>query len=132
MNLAHPQVAAFIAVLEETSFEKAAIRLSVTPSAISQRIKALEDRLGQVLTVRELPCRPTPAGECLLSRVRPMQILEAEALADFLPGFSSSTFATSISIAVNDDSLSTWLISAFANLDHEHGYLFDIQGTAAG
>lgn len=127
MNLVHPQVAAFIAVLEETSFEKAATRLSVTPSAISQRIKALEDRLGQVLIVREFPCRPTPAGECLLSRVHPMQILEAEALADFLPGFSSSAFATSISIAVNDDSLSTWLISALANLHQEHGYLFDIQ-----
>lgn len=127
MNLVHPQIAAFIAVLEEASFEKAAYRLSVTPSAVSQRIKALEDRLGQVLIVRETPCRPTPAGERLLSRVRPMQILETEALADFLPGSSTSAFATSISIAVNDDSLSTWLISALAALHQEHGYLFDMQ-----
>lgn len=126
MNLVHPQIAAFITVLEEASFEKAAYRLSVTPSAISQRIKALEDRLGQVLIVREIPCRPTPAGERLLRRVRPMQLIEAEALADFLPGSSSTAFSSSIPIAVNDDSLSTWLISALAALHQEHGYLFDI------
>jgi LysR family transcriptional regulator (chromosome initiation inhibitor) len=127
MNLVHPQISAFIAVLEEASFEKAAYRLSVTPSAISQRIKALEDRLGQVLIIREAPCRPTPAGERLLSRVRPMQILETEALADFHPGSSTSAFASSIPIAVNDDSLSTWLISALAIINKEHGYLFDVQ-----
>lgn len=127
MNLIHPQIAAFIAVLEEASFEKAASRLSVTPSAISQRIKAVEDRLGQVLIIRESPCRPTPAGEQLLRRVRPMQILETEALAEFLPGSNTSAFATSIPIAVNDDSLSTWLISALGKLHQEHGYLFDVQ-----
>ncbi|NIE77150.1 LysR family transcriptional regulator ArgP [Pantoea sp. Ap-967] len=127
MNLVHPQISAFIAVLEEASFEKAAHRLFVTPSAISQRIKALEDRLGQVLIVRETPCRPTPAGERLLRRVRPMQVLETEALADFLPGSSTSAFASSIPIAVNDDSLCTWLVSALAAIHQEHGYLFDIQ-----
>lgn len=52
MSLLHPQLAAFLAVLEEGSFEAAARRLSLTQSAISQRIKALEDRLGQVLIVR--------------------------------------------------------------------------------
>lgn len=126
MNLISPQVAAFTAVLEETSFEAAARRLSITPSAVSQRIKALEDRVGQVLIVRESPCRPTPAGERLLRRVRPMQILESEALADFLPGSSTSAFASSISIAVNDDSLSTWLLTALASLHQDYGYLFDI------
>ena len=58
MDLLHPQLAAFAAVLEEGSFEAAARRLCVTPSAVSQRIKALEDRLGQVLLVRQPPCRP--------------------------------------------------------------------------
>ena len=53
MDLLHPQLAAFAAVLEEGSFEAAARRLCVTPSAVSQRIKALEDRLGQVLLVRQ-------------------------------------------------------------------------------
>jgi len=126
MDLIHPQLAAFSAVLEEGSFEAAAHRLSVTPSAVSQRIKALEDRLGQVLVVRQAPCRPTPAGERLLRRVRPMQALEAEALADFLPDASTAS-ARTIPIAVNDDSLHTWFVAALARLHDEHGYLFDVQ-----
>lgn len=63
MDLVHPQLAAFAAVLEEGSFEAAARRLSISPSALSQRVKALEDRLGQVLVVRQAPCRPTAAGK---------------------------------------------------------------------
>nr|WP_260608387.1 LysR family transcriptional regulator [Vibrio cholerae] len=51
MSLLSPQVVAFIAVIEEGSFDRAAKRLSVTPSAISQRIKQLEDKMGQLLAV---------------------------------------------------------------------------------
>lgn len=127
MDLIHPQLAAFAAVLEEGSFEMAARRLSVTPSAVSQRIKALEDRLGQVLVVRQAPCRPTPAGERLLRRVRPMQALEAEALADFLPGQGTGAAMHPITIAVNDDSLETWFVAALARLHQQHGYLFDVR-----
>lgn len=127
MDLIHPQLAAFAAVLEEGSFDAAAHRLSITPSAVSQRIKALEDRLGQVMVVRQAPCRPTPAGEKLLRRVRPMQALEAEALADFLPETMEAPAARSIAIAVNDDSLETWFLGALARLHQRHGYLFDVR-----
>lgn len=126
MDLMHPQLAAFAAVLEEGSFEAAARRLCVTASAVSQRIKALEDRLGQVLVVRQPPCRPTPAGALLLRRVRPMQMLEAEALADFLPEKTTGA-ATRIAIAVNSDSLDTWVLGALAQLHEQHGYLFDVR-----
>lgn len=125
MDLLHPQLAAFAAVLEEGSFEAAAQRLSVTSSAVSQRIKALEDRLGQVLVVRQIPCRPTPAGERLLRRVKPMQTLEAEALADFVP--AREIVARSITIAVNDDSLQTWLLAGLAQLHRRFGYVFDVR-----
>lgn len=127
MALLHPQLAAFAAVLEEGSFDAAARRLSVTSSAISQRIKALEDRLGHVLVVRQSPCRPTPAGEQLLRRVRPMQALEAEALDEFRPEASAGAAARSIAIAVNDDSLETWLLAAIAQLHARHGYVFDVR-----
>lgn len=127
MDLIHPQLAAFAAILQEGSFEAAARRLSVTPSAISQRIKALEDRLGQVLVVRRVPCRPTPAGERLLQRVRPMQALEAEALADFLPEDGTTPSARSIALAVNDDSLETWFVAALSRLHRQYGYLFDVR-----
>lgn len=127
MDLIHPQLAAFAAVLEEGSFEAAARRLSITPSAISQRIRALEDRLGQVIVVRQAPCRPTPAGEKLLRRVRPMQALEAEALADFLPEAAAPPARRSVAIAVNDDSLETWFLAALARLHRQHGYVFDVR-----
>ncbi len=130
MDLLHPQLAAFAAVLEEGSFEAAARRLCITPSAVSQRIKALEDRLGQVLLVRQPPCRPTPAGALLLRRVRPMQLLEAEALADFLPEKNAhhpGAALRPIPIAVNSDSLDTWVLGALAQLHQQHGYLFDVQ-----
>jgi len=125
MDLLHPQLAAFAAVLEQGSFDAAARRLSVTSSAISQRIKALEDRLGQVLVVRQIPCRPTPAGERLLRRVRPMQTLEAEALADFVPADDAT--ARAVAIAINADSLQTWFLDGLAHLHRRHGYVFDVR-----
>ncbi|NWF32640.1 LysR family transcriptional regulator ArgP [Stenotrophomonas sp. SAM-B] len=125
MSLLHPQLAAFSAVLEEGSFEAAARRLNLTQSAISQRIKALEDRLGQVLIVRQAPCRPTPAGEQLLRRVRPMQTLEEEVLADFLP--DAEVQHRNVCLAVNDDSLETWFLPALAALHAAHGYTFDLR-----
>lgn len=127
MDLIHPQLAAFAVVLEEGSFEGAGRRLCITSSAVSQRIRALEDRLGQVLVVRQPPCRPTPAGELLLRRVRPMQMLEAEALADFLPESGQGAVARPIAIAVNSDSLATWVLGALAELNRQHGYLFDVR-----
>lgn len=125
MDLLNPQLKAFTAVLEEGSFEAAARKLYITASAVSQRIKTLEDRLGQVLVLRQPPCRPTPAGELLLRRVRPMQVLEAEALADFLPEKDGPR--RPIAIAVNSDSLDTWFLAALSQLSREHGYLFDVR-----
>ncbi|MFW3174418.1 LysR family transcriptional regulator ArgP [Xanthomonas phaseoli] len=127
MDLLHPQLAAFAAVLDEGSFDAAAQRLAVTPSAISQRIKALEDRLGQVLIMRKAPCRPTPAGERLLRRLKPMQVLEAEAIADFLPGDGVAGHPRTLAIAVNDDSLQTWFLQALSSLHQTHNFLFDVQ-----
>lgn len=128
MDLLHPQLAAFAAILEEGSFDAAARRLNVTASAISQRIRALEDRLGQVLVIRQSPCRPTPAGERLLRHVRPMQLLEAEANAELQPDAASATSRPApLAIAVNDDSLETWLLPALSAMHLDHGALFDVR-----
>ncbi len=126
MSLLSPQIVAFIAVIEEQSFERAAKRLSVSTSAVSQRIKTLEDRIGQLLIIRQSPCKPTPAGERLLSRVKPMSLLEAEVMEDFLPDRQASHHVNTLSIAVNEDSLSTWFLSALSDLYNGYGYLFDI------
>ncbi|BDU23131.1 LysR family transcriptional regulator ArgP [Dyella sp. GSA-30] len=125
MSLIHPQLTALAAVLDEGSFERAALRLSLTPSAISQRIKALEDRLGQILVLRQSPCRATDAGKRLLRSLQQMRLLETEALDDF--GIQQhETPTTTISIAVNADSLATWFLDALADLHKQHGLLFDI------
>ncbi|MEL6078775.1 LysR family transcriptional regulator, partial [Stenotrophomonas maltophilia] len=79
-----PQRAAFAAVMADGCFVAAARRLSFRPSAVSLRNMAREDGLGQVLVVRRAPCRPAAAGEALLRRVRAMQALEAEAVAELL------------------------------------------------
>jgi LysR family transcriptional regulator (chromosome initiation inhibitor) len=115
------QLAAFAAVIELGSFDAAAERLHVTPSAVSQRIKALEQRVGQVLVVREKPCAATAAGTPLLRLAAQTALLEAEALAEMVGGDGA---AARIALAVNADSMATWFTRVFTALD---GVLFDIR-----
>jgi len=127
MTLLNPQLTAFAAVLAEGSFDAAAQRLSLTPSAISQRIKALEDRLGQVLILRRSPCRATASGQRLLRSVQQMQLMEAETLGEFAAADPAHKTASTMAIAVNADSLASWLLPALAELHAQHGMLFDIR-----
>jgi LysR family transcriptional regulator (chromosome initiation inhibitor) len=114
------QLAAFAAVIADGSFDAAADRLHVTPSAVSQRIKALEQRVGQVLVVREKPCTATTAGVPLLRLAAQTALLEAEALAEMGGGGALPRIA----LAVNADSMSTWFTGVFTKLDD---VLFDIR-----
>ena len=84
------QLAAFSAVVDEGSFEAAARRLHVTPSAVSQRIKSLESRLGQVVVRRTRPVEPTEAGRVLLRLATQTQLIEHEALAALRGGVGGS------------------------------------------
>jgi LysR family transcriptional regulator (chromosome initiation inhibitor) len=115
------QLAALAAVIELGSFDAAAEWLHVTPSAVSQRIKTLEQRVGQVLVVREKPCRATAAGVPLLRLAAQTALLESEALAETTGG---SAELTRIAIAVNADSMSTWFTAVLAGLPD---ILFDIR-----
>jgi LysR family transcriptional regulator (chromosome initiation inhibitor) len=108
-------------VIELGSFDAAAERLHVTPSAISQRIKALEQRAGQVLVVREKPCTATAAGVPLLRLAVQTALLEVEALAEM--GGNEGT-AARIAVAVNADSMATWFTGVFTVLED---VLFDIR-----
>ncbi|MCA1399447.1 LysR family transcriptional regulator [Bradyrhizobium sp. BRP56] len=65
-------VEAFLAVAQHRSFRRAAAELGVTPSAISQAVRALEARLGAVLFIRTTrSVGLTDAGERFLARARP-------------------------------------------------------------
>jgi LysR family transcriptional regulator, chromosome initiation inhibitor len=124
IDMAH--LAAFAAVVDEGSFEAAARRLHVTPSAVSQRIKALEARMGRVLVRRGKPCRPTEAGQVLVRLAGQVALLQGEALADLLGDRSELSGGIRLQVAVNADSLATWFLPALASLTREHPVTFDI------
>lgn len=114
------QLAALSAVLRAGSFDAAAAALNLTPSAISQRIKALEDRIGTVLVIRSQPCQATAAGLRLARHADDILLLE-QALARDL-GASDGARPT-LRIAVNADSLATWFLPALTALPDA---LFDL------
>lgn len=99
------QLAALVAVVDLGTFDAASKSLHITPSALSQRIRALETQVGQVLVQRARPCRPTSAGEPLVRLGRQIQLLsqEAEQLV-----VADDNQWTHVPIAVNADSLATW------------------------
>lgn len=122
MRLDSRQLAAFAAVLDEGSFEAAARALHVTPSAVSQRIKGLEERLGRVLVRRGTPCVATEAGEALQRHARQLRLLEQDVLAPF----EAAAEALPVAIAVNADSIATWFLPALADLRRTHALVFDL------
>jgi LysR family transcriptional regulator (chromosome initiation inhibitor) len=113
------QLAALAAVHRRGSFDLAAADLHVTPSAISQRIKALEEATGTLLIRRERPCTATETGRRLVRHHDETALLNA-ALAQDL---RQVTQTPTLRIAVNADSLATWVIPALAATQ---GFLFDI------
>ena len=136
MQIDSRQLVAFAAVLREGSFEAAARALHVTPSAVSQRIKALEERLGRVLIRRGSPCVATEAGESLQRHAQQLQLLEAQALepfglADAAPSARGTRPAAvaaplPLAVAVNADSLATWFVPALAALRERHEVCIDL------
>lgn len=112
--LDYSALSALAAVVREGSFERAARALNVTPSAISQRIRLLEERVGCALVVREQPCRATEAGRRLCRHVDRVRLMEQE-LEDAVPALAAGGSArVPLPIAVNADSLATWFAPAIA------------------
>ncbi len=114
------QLAALAAVHRRGSFDAAAAELRVTPSAVSQRLKALEERIGTLLLRRGQPCTATPAGLRLIRHHDEIALLDRQ-LAEDLPGLSAAP--ATLRIAVNADSLATWVIPALAATT---GVLYDL------
>jgi LysR family transcriptional regulator (chromosome initiation inhibitor) len=108
------------AIVEEGGFERAAQRLSITQSAVSQRLRALEAQIGTVLIVRSRPLKPTSAGQLLLKHTKQLRLLRADLERDLKELAPSSTGGAReeerISIAVNADSIATWALPALNEL----------------
>lgn len=116
-------LATLLAVVEEGTLDAAARRLRVTPSAVSQRLRAFEEQVGRVLVVRTKPARATEPGEALVRLARQVALLEHE--ADQALG-TGEEGPTTIPIAVNADSMSTWILPALADLADRHPVVFEL------
>ncbi|UOQ90434.1 LysR family transcriptional regulator ArgP [Agromyces endophyticus] len=128
------------AVIDEGTFDAAARRLRLTPSAVSQRVKTLEQQLGRVLVVRSKPARVTEAGAAVVRLARQLALLEHDALAEFgldterggaddsgEPRAAAGAYRpVPIPLAVNADSLATWYLPALARVAAEHPVVFDL------
>ena len=124
--LDYPALAALSAVSREGSFERAALRLGITPSAVSQRVRALEERIGAVLVLRGQPCRPTDIGARLCAHADQVRLLEEDVVAGLPQLATGSHRAATLRIAVNADSLATWVPAALAAFAAETGALVDL------
>lgn len=114
---------ALLAVIDSGSFEQAAVRLHLTPSAVSQRVSAMESELGMPLIIRSKPCRATAAGQRLVQYLRRARLLEDEFIAD---SGASLAQPLSVALAVNNDTLATWLLPGLAQFLIDEHILLDV------
>ena len=120
------QLEALAAVLEHGGFGPAAAALSLTLAAVSLRIKSLEATLGQRLLVRGKVVRATAAGQVLLAHIKQLRLMEADLLSGSAAQHGKSMQWQRLSVAVNADSLSSWLLPGVASALARHHLLLDV------
>ncbi|WP_434627223.1 ArgP/LysG family DNA-binding transcriptional regulator [Chromobacterium sp. CV08] len=119
------QLQTLAAVAETGGFDKAAKKLFLTQSAVSQRIRQLEEQLGQPVLTRTSPAEATEAGRQLLQHYQQLLLMENQLLQQLSPGARPREFTT-LAVGVNADSLATWYLDAVAPALAEHNLLLDI------
>ena len=123
MDLPVEHLATFAVIVDEGSFEGAAKRLHITPSAVSQRVKSMEQRIGSVLLRRSRPIELTSAGETILRAARQLDRITGDAAREL--GLDSGGSPV-LPIVVNADSLATWFVPTIARAARETGAYFEI------
>lgn len=123
LNFQTEQLRTFLAVLELGTFDAAARALHISASAVSQRIKAMEQAAGQVLLQRTTPIQATAPGEVVHKLARQLRQLEADAAAEL---GVAGTAPVPIPVAVNADSLATWFVDALAAVPAGSGLTFEV------
>jgi LysR family transcriptional regulator, chromosome initiation inhibitor len=126
MDLQSDHLRALVAVIDHGTFDAAARELRLTPSAVSQRIKSLEIGVGRVLVQRTKPVRATVSGEVVLRLGRQIALLEHEAFLVLGDREQTPDQRVSMPIAVNADSLATWVLPALAQIPQDHRIFFAI------
>ncbi|WP_296507904.1 LysR family transcriptional regulator ArgP [Rhodoferax sp.] len=121
-------LATVAAVVREGSFERAARQLHITPSAVSQRIRQMEERVGAVLVVRGQPCTATEAGARICRHADSVAMLEHDLRRD-LPALAPADAPlarSTIRVAINADTLSTWFVHAMREFCAQSSVLLDV------
>ena len=124
-ELPFDQVRTLLAVVDEGTFDGAALALHVTPSAVSQRIKTLEQRTGRVLLMRTKPVRPTESGQVLVRFARQLTALRRDAQLEL--GIADEAGPARLPIAVNADSLATWFLPALTRVPQSPPVCFELR-----
>lgn len=127
MSLDPKQLAALVAVIEHGSFSQAARALNLTLAAVSMRVQALEAQLGQRLLVRGKRSSATPAGQQLMAHARQVQWLETEVLRHLSGAPTQPDRWTTLPVAINADSLSSWWLPGVAATLQAQRLLLDVQ-----
>jgi LysR family transcriptional regulator (chromosome initiation inhibitor) len=118
------QVRTLLAVADEGTLDAAAAALHVTPSAVSQRLKALEQGVGRVLLLRTKPVRLTESGQVVVRFARQLARLELDARAEL--GMADGDEPATLPIAVNADSLATWFLPALGGVPESLRTCFEL------
>lgn len=135
------QARTLAAIVAHGSFEAAAGQLSVTASAVSQRVRALETALGRPVLQRTRPVELTAAGQAVVRFARQLDMLSADLTEELQPGIPRA--GTRLALVINSDSLHTWALPALAEvsgtveleiLREDQDYSLDLlrSGAAAG
>lgn len=111
-------------VISEGGFERAAKVLCITQSAVSQRIKQLEEKIGQALVIRSTPVEATATGKRLLRHYSQVELLESELRVEM--NVDDPSLPTIVKIAVNADSLATWFLPALSEVFKRHQWLLEL------
>ena len=111
-------------VVHEGGFEKAASIMNLTQSAVSQRVRLLEERTGTVLLSRTSPPQPTEAGQRFIKHYLQVRLLEdgfeKEMCAD------DDSMPIRLALGINSDSLASWFLPAIGNLLSDGKILIDL------
>lgn len=118
-------LSALAAIVEQGGFERGAQQLGLSQSAISQRIKLLEARVGQPVLLRGTPPQPTDVGRRLLNHVQQVRLLEHD-VHSAVPGLNEEGLPERLRIAINADSLATWWAPTIAGFCADHGVLIEL------
>ncbi|QYJ87725.1 LysR family transcriptional regulator ArgP [Shewanella mesophila] len=122
--LDYAHLRALSVVVEEGGFDRAAKALFITQSAVSQRIKQLEEKVGQTLLIRSNPAEATPMGKRLLRHYAQVSLLESELSAEI--DADDPSLPTIVKIGVNADSLATWFLPAVSEVFKRHKWLLEL------